>query len=370
MVWRPIGGKQTSVDLWQDARLTVRNIEIEDGGFIVDDSLVEKPDAVAGRRCPIGRRTGIIAFRMNCSVVIPVYRSEQVLELLIERLALVLPNAADSYEVILVNDGSPDNSWAVIERLARHYHWVRGIDLMRNYGQHNAVLCGVRDAHYDIIITMDDDLQHPPEEIPHLIEKLNEGYDIVYGIPRKMPHNWWRNIFSVIIKYAVSYIMGFKTVRDISSFRVLRASLRKSFTAYNGPDVLVDVLFSWGTSRFASVLVDESPRTVGNSNYNLIKLIKVSLLVLTSYTTLPLRFASILGFTFTIFGFIILLYVIITYFYAGSVNGFPFLSSIIAIFSGVQLFALGIMGEYMARIFDRLSGRQAYIIGRTTDENK
>ncbi len=313
-------------------------------------------------------RAGIILSPMNCSVVIPVYRSEQILDLLIERLALVLPNIADTFEVVLVNDGSPDDSWAVIERLAKKYVWVRGIDLMRNYGQDNAVLCGIRDARYEIIVTMDDDLQHPPEEIHHLIEKLNEGYDVVYGVPMKMPHSWWRNIFSVITKYAVSYIMGFKTVRDISSFRVLRSALRKSFVTYNGPDVLIDVLFSWGTSRFTSILVEEAPRTVGNSNYTLIKLIKVSLLVLTSYTTLPLRFASVLGFAFTIFGFFILLYVLTTYFIGGSVDGFPFLSSIIAIFSGVQLFALGIMGEYLALMFDRISGRQAYIMGRSTDE--
>ncbi len=95
---------------------------------------------------------------MNCSVVIPVYRSEQILDLLIERLALVLPNIADTFEVVLVNDGSPDDSWAVIERLAKKYVWVRGIDLMRNYGQDNAVLCGIRDARYEIIVTMDDDL--------------------------------------------------------------------------------------------------------------------------------------------------------------------------------------------------------------------
>jgi|SRR6266545_3577195 len=307
---------------------------------------------------------------MNCSVVIPVYRSEQILDALIERLAKVLPNVADTYEVILVNDGSPDNSWAVIERLARQNHWIRGIDLMRNYGQHNALLCGIREAQYNVIVTMDDDLQHPPEEIPHLLEKLNEGYDVVYGVPRKMPHSWWRNTFSVITKYAVSYIMGFKVVRDISSFRALRASLRNSFVTYNGPDVLVDVLFSWGTSRFASVLVEESPRGVGKSNYNLVKLIKVSLLVLTSYTTLPLRFASLLGFVFTIFGFIVLLYILVTYYLEGSVAGFPFLASIISIFSGVQLFALGIIGEYLARMFDRISGRRAYMMARSTDENK
>lgn len=307
-----------------------------------------------------------MASHMTCSVVIPVYRSEKILDLLIERLALVLPNVTDSYEVVLVNDGSLDNSWSVIERLADQYVWVRGINLMRNYGQHNAVLCGIREARFEMIITMDDDLQHPPEQIPLLIAKLNEGYDVVYGTPKKLPHSWWRNAFSVITKYAVSYVMGFKTVREISSFRALRTSLRDAFVTYTGPEVLVDVLLSWGTTRFGSVEVEENLRTVGNSNYTFVKLVRVALLVLTSYTTLPLRFASVIGFLFTLFGIGVFIYVLVTYFIAGSVPGFSFQASLIAIFSGVQLFALGIIGEYLARIFDRTGGRPTYTISETT----
>jgi glycosyltransferase involved in cell wall biosynthesis len=305
---------------------------------------------------------------MNCSVVIPVYRSEHTLDPLMERLAKVLPNLADTYEVVLVNDGSPDNSWSVIERLAKQWPWVRGINLMRNYGQHNATLCGIRAARYDVIFTMDDDLQNLPEEMPKLIAKLNEGYDVVYGVANKRRQAWFKNLISIFLKRAIAYVMRQDTVRDIGAFKVFRANLRKSFEAFQGPDVLVDVLLSWGTDRFASVAVEEAPRTVGKSNYSFFKLIKVSLLVLTSYTTIPLRFASILGFLFTIFGFLVLLYVLITYFSAGSVDGFPFLASIVAIFSGAQLFALGIIGEYLARLFERSSGRQTYTIGRTTDE--
>ena len=305
---------------------------------------------------------------MNCSVVIPVYHSQHTLDPLINRLAVVLPNLADDYEVVLVNDGSPDDSWTVIERLARAQPWVRGINLMRNYGQHNALLCGIRAARFEVIFTMDDDLQNMPEEMPKLIAKLNEGFDVVYGVALKRQQAWLKNLLSVVVKRAIAYVMRQQTVRDIGAFKVFRAALRKSFEGFNGPDVLVDVLLSWGTNRFASVPVEEAPRLMGRSNYNLMKLIKVSFLVLTSYTTLPLRFASILGFLFTIFGFFVLLYVLVTYFSAGSVAGFPFLASIIAIFSGVQLFALGIIGEYLARLFERSSGRKAYAIAQTTYE--
>jgi len=307
---------------------------------------------------------------MNISVVIPVYNGSDTLNMLVEELEKVLPSVADEFEVVLVNDGSPDNSWEVIEKLTKTHASVHGVDLMRNYGQHNAVLCGIREARYEVIVTMDDDLQHPPKEIPLLVEKLSEGYDVVYGVPKKMPHSWWRNAFSVITKYAISYVMGLKTVREISSFRALRTSIRNAFDNYTGPEVLVDVLFSWGTSRFAMAYVDEFPRTVGKSNYSFGKLVKVALLVLTSYTTVPLRFASIVGFLATLFGLGILIYVLTIYFTAGSIPGFPFIASTVVIFSGIQLFALGVIGEYLARVFERLTGRPTYKILRSVEMDR
>ena len=307
---------------------------------------------------------------MNISVVIPVYNGQHTVGELVERLGKVLPGISDSFEAILVCDGSPDDSWQLIEQLASRHAWVRGIELMRNYGQHNALLCGVRAARFEVIVTMDDDLQHPPEEIPVLIGKLQEGYDVVFGVPKKMPHSWWRNITSTITKNVVGYVMGHNAIRDISSYRAFRTHIRQAFEDYRGPDLLLDVLLTWGTNRFGTVPVEESPRTVGVSNYNLTKLIKMALTLLTGYTTVPLRFASILGFMFTLFGLFVLIYVLITYFAFGSIPGFSFLASTIIIFSGVQLFALGIIGEYLARIFDRSYGRPTYQVLKSTGELK
>ena len=305
---------------------------------------------------------------MKVSVVIPVYNGSDTLPLLVDEVGQVLQGITDEFELVLVNDGSPDQSWEVISNLAQAHSWVRGIDLMRNYGQHNATLCGIREARYEVIVIMDDDLQNPPREIPKLLEKLDEGYDVVYGVARKRQQAWWKSLASVIVKRAIAYVMGLRTVRDIGAFKAFRADLRKSFEGFRSPDVLVDVLLSWGTTRFASVKVDESPRTVGKSNYNFFKLIKVSLLVLTSYTTIPLRLASIVGFMFTLFGFGVLTYVLVTYFVAGSIPGFSFLASTVTIFSGVQLFALGILGEYLARVFERTGGRPTYTIARTVEK--
>lgn len=303
------------------------------------------------------------------SVVVPVYRGAGTIPELVGRLAAVLPKAASQFEVILVNDGSPDNSWSVVESLCSQYAWVRGINLMRNYGQHNATLCGVRAARYEIIVTLDDDLQHPPEEIPTLLDRLCNGADVVYGVPQKRPHSWWRNQSSILFKRMLAWVMGTGSMRDIGAFRAFHTSLRQAFADYRNPNVILDVLLSWSTNRFAAVPVREDPRTISHSNYNFAKLFRMSLVVLTAYSTAPLQFASLVGFFFILVGLGVFVYVLSIYFLAGSIPGFPFLASIIALFSGAQLFSLGIIGEYLARIFDRSMDRPPYVIGQERDAN-
>lgn len=297
------------------------------------------------------------------SVVIPVYNGVGTLQLLTDRLNKVLPTFAEQYEIIYINDGSQDESWSLIEELCAKNPNIHGINLMRNFGQHNAILCGIRAARYDVIVTMDDDLQHPPDQIPFLLEKLQQGYDVVYGIPRKMPHSLFRNFASWLIKRVLAMVMGIKTIKDISAFRAFRARLVKAFEDYRSPGVIIDVMLSWGTTNFGTVMVEENPREIGQSNYNFRKLIKQAFLILTGFSTIPLRFASFLGFSFTLVGFGVLIYVLIVYFTLGSIPGFPFLASIVSLFSGIQLLVLGISGEYLARIFDRSIDRPPYIIG-------
>ena len=303
-----------------------------------------------------------IPLKKGLSVVIPVYNSEEILPLLVEKLAGILPTLGMDYEVVLVNDGSADGSWEKIAKLTEKFDWLVGVNMMRNYGQHNATLCGIREAGFEIIVTMDDDLQNPPSEIPKLLAGLKNGADVVYGVARKRGQVWWKAASSAIVKRAIAFVMGARNVKDIGAFRAFKTALRQSFASFQGSDVLVDVLLSWGTTRFASVEVDETEREIGQSNYNFLKLIKVTLLVLTSFTTIPLRFASILGLLFTLLGFGVFLYILVIYFSVGSLPGFPFLASVITIFSGVQLFSLGILGEYLARVFERTGGRPAYTV--------
>jgi undecaprenyl-phosphate 4-deoxy-4-formamido-L-arabinose transferase len=297
----------------------------------------------------------------NISVVVPVYNGETSLEELVARLEKVLPVISVNYEVVLVNDGSRDGSWELICRLGRKHDWIHGIDMMRNYGQHNALLCGLRAARYEIAITLDDDLQHPPEEIPLLLAELDKGFDVVYGKPVQQQHGLWRNLASWITKLSLQSAMGVENAQNVTAFRAIRTQVRRAFAQFRGPFVILDVLLTWGTTRFTAIPTHHEPRQRGKSNYTFGKLIQHAINMITGFTILPLQFASLLGFTFAVFGFLVLIYVIGRYIVqGGSVPGFPFLASTIAIFSGVQLFALGIIGEYLARMHFRSMEKPSY----------
>jgi undecaprenyl-phosphate 4-deoxy-4-formamido-L-arabinose transferase len=307
---------------------------------------------------------------MRVSAVVPVYNSQNSLKELFARLCAVLERCTQNFEVIFVEDGSADRSWAVVEEMAAADSRARGIRLSRNFGQHNALLCGIRAARHEIIITLDDDLQHPPEEIPKLLALLCEGYDVVYGTPSQWPHSFWRNLLSRLTKKMMAKTMGISSIRDLSAFRAFRAELRKAFANYQSPNLLLDVLLSWGTRHFASVRVNHHPRPAGKSNYNFWKLLNQTMLLMTGFSTAPLRFASMVGFGFLLFGMTVFSYVLWHYFFRGSIPGFSFLASIICLFSGAQLFALGIIGEYLARIFNRSMERPTYVMSQTASGSR
>ncbi len=300
---------------------------------------------------------------VGLSVVVPVYRSEAILPELVQRLESVLARIASSYELVLVNDSSPDGSWDVICQLAESHPWIHPINLMRNYGQHNALLCGIRAAQYDVIVTLDDDLQHPPEEIPKLLAVLAQGFDVVYGTPEREEHGVLRDLASLVTKMALQNVMGAAIARQVSAFRAFRAEVAGAFSHYEGSFVSIDVLLTWGTNRFAAVPVAHEPRKQGTSGYSFRKLITHAMNMMTGFTTLPLQIASLVGFVFTFFGFCVLGYVLVRYFMHGDpVPGFPFLASIVAVFSGAQLFALGIIGEYLARMHFRSLQKPPYVV--------
>ena len=297
------------------------------------------------------------------SVVVPVYNSAATLPRLLERLAAVLCALCPLHEVILVNDGSRDESWTQISSLAQTHAWLRGINLSRNYGQHNALLAGIRAARYEVIVTLDDDLQNPPEEIPRLLVAIERGYDVVYGTPSRAQHGVARRLASRATKLALQGTMGADVAGRVSAYRVFRTSLREAFVRVRGPFVNIDVLLTWSTTRFAAIPVRHDPRDEGTTNYTFGALVTHALNMLTGFTTRPLQVASLVGFSFTLFGMTILGLVLGRYaLHGGTVPGFTFLASSIAIFSGAQLFALGVIGEYLARMYFRTMERPAYVI--------
>ena len=304
----------------------------------------------------------------SISLVIPVYNSAPILPKLLERLEPVLEGIGLPFEAVLVNDGSRDGSWEVLQAEAASRPWVRGLLLMRNYGQHNALLCGIRAARHATIVTLDDDLQHPPEEIHRLLEELAAGHDVVYGAPEREQHGLVRDLSSKLTKLALQSAMGVDAARNVSAFRAFRTQVRDAFAGYGSQFVSIDVLLTWGTSRFGCVRVRHDPRQEGVSNYDFRKLARHAINMATGFSTFPLQIASLTGFAFTFFGMGVLAFVLVRYaLEGGSVPGFPFLASVVAIFSGAQLFALGIIGEYIARMHFRTMGRPAYSVKEATD---
>lgn len=296
------------------------------------------------------------------SIVVPVYGSEESLPELYRRLLAALEPIAE-LEIILVDDCSPDGSWRVICDLAAADPRVRGFQHRRNFGQHNALLTGIRAARHEFVVTLDDDLQNPPEEVPRLLELLDQGFDVVYGTPQREQHGFLRDRASQITKIALQGVMGAETARKVSAFRAFRTRLREAFAGYESPYVSIDVLLTWGTARFAACTVRHDPRAMGVSNYTLSKLVRHAFNMLTGFSVVPLQMASLIGFGFTLLGFALLAYVLLSYFMHGStVQGFAFLASMIALFSGAQMFALGIMGEYLARMHVRSMGRPSSIV--------
>jgi glycosyltransferase involved in cell wall biosynthesis len=305
--------------------------------------------------------------RPSVSVVVPVYNSQTTLQELTTRLGAVLPKVSDRYEVLLVNDGSRDESWIEINRLAAIHGWIRGINLMRNYGQHNALLCGVRSAANEIIVILDDDLQHPPEDIPRLLDCLAQGYDVAYGSPQAGRHGFLRNAAAWITKLALQSALGAETARKVSPYRAFRTRLRDAFASYQSSFISIDVLLTWATNRFVSIPVAYQERRAGKSQYTFRQLVTHALNMMTGFSVVPLQLATLMGFAFTLFGIATLTYVIGRYWIHGvEVRGFTFLASIVAIFSGAQLFALGVFGEYLARIHFRLMERPAYAVRNVT----
>jgi len=297
------------------------------------------------------------------SVVVPVYKSQDSLRLLVQRIEKAIGESRP-FEIIMVDDGSPSSTWAVVVELAASHSDVVGVRLGRNYGQHNALVAGVRTARFPLVVTLDDDLQNPPEEIARLLEPLDSGaLDVVYGIPERMDQSKSRRFAGRITRSAMKSGLGIDEAPSVTSYRAFRTNLRDAFAGDIGTNVSLDALLTWGSSNFGSVEVQHDRRLEGSSNYSVKKLIRFAIDTTTGYSTAPLQAASIFGFIVAFFGFASLVWVVGRPLITGeSVPGFPFLAATVAIFSGVQLFTLGVIGEYLSRMHFRIMKKPTYLI--------
>jgi glycosyltransferase involved in cell wall biosynthesis len=299
----------------------------------------------------------------SVSVVVPTYGNAQGLDALTKAISEVLQRENRKFEILLVNDGSPDATWDAIQRIHFSNPEVRGINLMRNYGQHNALLAGILNARNEVVVTMDDDFQTPPVEIPKLLSKIDEGFDLVYGARDREQHGLARNLASCVTKWLVQHAMNAPLARSITSFRSFRTDLMRDYPRNGPPTVLIDALLEWTAQKVTSVSVEHRPRGAGKSNYSWRKLLAHAVNMITGLSVVPLQLAVWLGFLITCFGVCLFVIVLVSYLLHGSqVPGFTFLAVIILLFSGAQLCVLGIIGEYLSRVYLRLLGKPAFVI--------
>jgi len=318
----------------------------------------------------LGRKSDGQNRNLDYSVVVPVYNGEGSLEELHKRLSTVFAKMGKSWELIMVNDCSKDSSWGVMEKLAAKRRNIVAIDLTNNFGQHNATMCGLSYARGRRMITMDDDLQNPPEEIPKLAKRIDEGgFNIVYGQFIRKRHGMFRDFASRSVNRVLARITGHGYT--VTSFRMMERQLVEKLVGFKQYNIMIDVAIKdiVGPKSVGHCMVEHHTRAKGRSGYSFGKLFKYAVNMIFNFTLWPLKFATIVGFIFSFFSAVLGVALLYYYFrYGISVSGWTSLILAVSFFSGLILFVLGIMGEYIGRVFLNINQKPQYfvreIIGR------
>lgn len=300
------------------------------------------------------------------SVVIPVYNSEKTLVELTTRLSDTFSKITLDYEIILIDDHSSDNSWRILNELRQKNNSIKIIHLQKNFGQHNAILCGLNYARGDYIITLDDDLQNPPEEIPKLIDKIQEGYLVVFGQYKIKYHSRIENFFSRRFQTLIHWILDIPYTVFISSFAIFTSDVVKNMIRIKSSYIFLPALIrkSVSATDISNTLVNHSPRKIGKSNYNILKYLSLSLNLVINYSVLPLLFVGILGIIVSLFSFCYGTYILGRHLTDPTYGliGWNSLMVAVTFLGGTILFTITIIGEYLRRILTEVSYGQQYII--------
>ena len=300
---------------------------------------------------------------VEISVIVPVYNSEETLVELTDRLEKSLEEMLNgkSYQLVFINDGSADNSWQVIKELACKNGKITAINLTKNFGQHNALMCGFQHAKGKYVVTIDDDLQNPPEEIKKLYDLIRQKHDVVYGQLDDKKHSKFRNLGSETIQFVFRKTFGVNV--KLASFRIVKKEIIDLILSYEKSFTFIDGIIAWHTKDIGSVPVRHDSRKQGRSGYSLQKLIVLSLNMLTNFSIVPVQFVSMIGIIFSLIGFLFGVFFIIKKLVFGiNVMGFASLIVVVTIFSGVQLLSLGMIGEYIGRMHINISNRPQFAI--------
>jgi polyisoprenyl-phosphate glycosyltransferase len=304
------------------------------------------------------------------SIVIPVFNSKENLAELNRQIADALHDIA--YELILVNDGSLDNSWEVMSELAQNNKSIIAINLRKNFGQNNALMAGLKYASGNYVVIMDDDLQHSPYDILRLYDKCSEGYDICYANFIEKKQVFWKNFGSLLNGLFARILFQKPKGLYMSPFKIIKGEVAKDILQYSGPFPYLDGLLLQVTRNITSVQTDHHKRFRGRSNFTFIRSCSVFLRTLTSFSIIPLRMATIVGVITSLLGFLAAMYYLIEYF-AGShrVEGWTSLIISSFIIGGLLLMFMGIIGEYLGRMFLTLNNVPQYSIREVINkENK
>lgn len=296
------------------------------------------------------------------SIVIPVYHSAPMLPELHGRLSDVMRQMGESYEIIFVEDCGRDNSWSVLQNLAAEDPAVTVIQLMRNSGQSNATLCGMRYARGRFLITMDDDLQNPPEEIPAMIKALNADADVVMGVPKEKKHHWFRRLGSSVMHDINCYLLGKDRGLRFTSFRLMRRAVVENLLTMRTLSPALGPMINSVTHRIVNITVEHAPRREGQSGYTFSRLFLQTMSNLIGYSMLPLRLLAIIGGVGIVASVGFAIGLVVHYLKGGVVPGWTSTVLILVLLSGFNFFAFAILGEYVLRILQRVNATPQYFV--------
>lgn len=302
---------------------------------------------------------------IDLSIVIPVYNGAQSIGRLVEELFTMDFNG--KLEVVLVNDGSPDNSAEVCESLSKDERYnIVFVDLSRNFGEHNAVMAGYNQSNGNYVITIDDDFQNPPSEVKKLYEYCCENsFDVVYTYYKKKKHSFFRNLGSKSANYVANLMLDKPKDLYLSSFRCVNKMVVEAICNYEGPFPYVDGLILQVTQNIGKIQVNHSARQEGESNYTLRRLVRLWLIILLNFSSKPLRFSAVLGIIVFFFGLIGAAQVTLEWLLQGTPPGYGSIMTTILLFCGTQLLMIGVVGEYVGRIFQTINGKPQFYVRKT-----